>query len=223
MCLGHYCSLLEYETAQWVIRSSPSLVPRLLCGNLGMRLKLTMILSAVLLLSFGVLLPDLRLWATSGKSSRDKRLGQREEEGERKERVGKRRGRRGGKELNSQGDALSLPPTPVRQQLLWNTTRLANSALYHVYKHRVRSPYSLSSTGGECLPQMVAQTPRSVLQPSAQSVCPRNTVPPHLGHQFDRQCSHVLQGFFGSDHDLVLPPSRLHSPHQMLIWNADFW
>ena len=64
------------------------------------------------------------------------------EEGERKERVGKRRrgeeekgkrrGRRGGKEFNSQGDALSLPPTPVRQQLLWNTTRLANSALHHM-------------------------------------------------------------------------------------------
>ena len=54
-----------------------------------------MILSAVLLLSFGVLLSDLRLWVTSGKSSRDKSLGQRtrgQQEGERKER---RRGERG--------------------------------------------------------------------------------------------------------------------------------
>ena len=36
---------------------------------------LTMMFLAVLLLSFGVLLPDLRLCATRGMSSRDKSLG----------------------------------------------------------------------------------------------------------------------------------------------------
>ena len=70
-----------------------------------------------------------------------RRLRNREQEegrgGERKEEEGgegrgrRRKEGRGRKEVNSQGDAFPLPPSPVRQQLLWSATRLTNSAMSH--------------------------------------------------------------------------------------------